>query len=321
MSLYKKISPKIELITIKASGTASKLNWYNIVNAGKPEIDFLRKKFNFDFQHLKASAAKSFSQRPMLMAETDYLFMILHFPNFLKNNIIASEIEFFIGHDYIITIHNNNLPALNDFFNLTKKDPELPFDHKLDSVAMLLSEILDRLVQATYPILDHNSRSIDEVEDIIFRDEQKQAVSTILILRRNIINVRKIMQNHKEILRKLKKLESALVHKKRVAENYARLVEHSKRIWDNLENQREMIEVLNNTNESLLNHKLNNIMKTLTIFSVIVIPLTLLAGVFGMNAKYMPFVDHVMGFWIIISLMAVCGLFMLLFFHKKKWLK
>jgi magnesium transporter len=101
---------------------------------------------------------------------------------------------------------------------------------------------------------------------------------------------------------------------------YRRLIEHTKRIWETLENQKEMIEVLNSTNESLLNYKISDIMKTLTIFSVIVFPLTLLAAIFGMNAKNMPFVEEPHGFWIIISIMVTASLFMLLFFEKKKWL-
>jgi magnesium transporter len=81
-----------------------------------------------------------------------------------------------------------------------------------------------------------------------------------------------------------------------------------------------MIEVLNNTNESLLNDRMNSIMKTLTIFTVMLYPLNLLAGIFGMNAKFMPFVDGRYGFWIILGLMSTFSLCMLIFFERKKWL-
>jgi magnesium transporter len=87
-----------------------------------------------------------------------------------------------------------------------------------------------------------------------------------------------------------------------------------------LDNQREMIEVLNGTNESLLNNKMTSIMKTLTVFSVIVFPLTLLAAIFGMNVKWMPFVYNDHGFWQILVVMGLLSLMMLAFFKKKKWL-
>jgi magnesium transporter len=115
-------------------------------------------------------------------------------------------------------------------------------------------------------------------------------------------------------------MESTLVERTLLKKYYADLVDHSKRIWEMLDNQKEMVEVLSNTNESLLNNKMTDIMKTLTIFSVIVFPLTLLAAIFGMNAKYMPFVDGIYGFWIIIGMMLVGCAAMLIFFKRKKWL-
>lgn len=116
-------------------------------------------------------------------------------------------------------------------------------------------------------------------------------------------------------------MESSLVDKVSIKKYYNGLVEHSKRIWEMLDNQKEMVEVLNNTNESLLNDRMTSIMKTLTIFSVIVLPLNLLAGTFGMNAKYMPFVNHPYGFWIIVGIMFACSLGMLIFFETKRWLR
>ena len=129
------------------------------------------------------------------------------------------------------------------------------------------------------------------------------------------------MQNHKDILSKLMNLESSLVPIDKLRKYYSQLIEYSKTIWRILDNQKEMIEVLNNTNESFLNYRLSEIMKTLTIFSVIVFPLTLLAAIFGMNTiQGMPFVETVNGFWIIIGIMLFGCFGMLIFFKKKRWL-
>ena len=106
-----------------------------------------------------------------------------------------------------------------------------------------------------------------------------------------------------------------------VSKQYKHLIEHIKTIWENLENYKEIVEILNNTNESLYNDQISNIMKTLTIFSVIVFPLTLLAAIFGMNTTNgMPFVDSPHGFWVIIVMMIFGSLGMLYIFEKKKWL-
>lgn len=320
MPNYKKINDRIEEVIIDNPRTAPKLHWLNIVNAGKPEIDYLRKNFNFDLIHLKAAAASVSFQRPQIFKGSNYICLVLHFPVFKNGRIMAGEVDFFVGHGFLVTVHNNTLKALSDFFNLGKKSPDSLLAYSLESSAVLLYEILGHLLDSCYGILDENSIAISKVEDLIFSGQQKEAVEKILTLRRNIVNIRKIMQNHKNILQTLMEMESSLVEKASIKKYYNSLVEHSKRIWEALDNQKELIEVLNNTNESLLNDRMTDIMKTLTIISVIVLPLTLLAGIFGMNAKYMPFVDHPLGFLIILVIMFCCSLFMVALFKGKKWL-
>jgi len=315
-----KISKKIDIARINNPATPNKLEWINIVNAGKTELEYLRRRFDFNMDHIQASTAKSFAQRPMVLEEKKYVFLIFHFPIFVDGHLKAAEVDFFIGHGYLVTLHNNNLPVLNNFFSLCKKDTSSFKSYRADSSAILLAEILDRLIKDCYDLLDQNGRAIDEVEEIIFDQEQKKAVGLILSLRRNLINLRKILQNHENILKKLAGLESSIVPQIEIKKHYANLVEHSKRIWEGLDNQKDLIETLNSTNESLLNDRMTSIMKTLTIFSVIIFPLTLLAAIFGMNIKIMPFVENQQGFWQILGLMGFLSFCMFLFFKSKKWL-
>jgi magnesium transporter len=322
MSNYQKISTNIQKVIIDNPKTPDKqLVWINITNAGKNELEYLRKKYNFKLTHLHASTAKTTAQRPKIEQNSDYLFMILHFPVFKNGNIVPGEIEFFIGPGFLVTIHTKNLKSLNEFFNFCKKDSDSLLAYKFESSGVLLYEILQKLIISCYNLLDKNSIAINNVENLIFAQKQKQAVSKILSLRLNIINIRKIMQNHKNIMKKLVERETRNIPPKKMKKYYNELIEHTKRIWENLENQKETIEVLNNTNESLLNYRISDIMKTLTIFSVIVFPLTLLAAVFGMNVTDgMPFIDMPNGFWVIISLMLMGTMGMIFIFAKKKWL-
>ena len=116
-------------------------------------------------------------------------------------------------------------------------------------------------------------------------------------------------------------MKSGLVPQKSIKQHYEDLELHSKRIWEVLDLQKEMVEVLNDTNESLLNDRMNIIMKTLTIISVLVLPLNLMAGIFGMNTvSSMPFVENPYGFSIIIAIMFVSLLALLSYFNKKRWI-
>ncbi len=321
MRHYKRISPKMESIKIDNPRNERKgVYWINIVDAGKSEINYLRKNYTFDLAHLRLIAASVTAQRPIIFQTQKYLFLILHFPVLKDGRIVAAEIDFFIGHGFLVTAHNNNLPALNSFFNLGRKDPNSLLSFLLESSAILLYEIIERLIHECFSLLDSNSLEIEEVEHLIFSGQQKAAVSKILLLRRNIINIRKIMQNHKNILKELTKMKSSLINPAAIKKYYNILVDDSKRLWENLDNQKEMIEVLNSTNESMLNNQMNIVMKTLTVFSVIVFPLSLLAAIFGMNTTSMPLVNHPLGFWTIIAIMLAGTLGMVLFFRHKRWM-
>jgi magnesium transporter len=321
MANYKKITDRIEELKIDNPRNDNLgLRWINIIDAGKTEINYLSKNYNFDLAHLRSIAATVLAQRPFIFKAPKYLFLILHFPALKDGRVYSGEVDFFIGHSFLVTVHNKNLPALSNFFNFGKKNPDSLLSFATESSAVLLYEILDRLINDCYRLLDDNSIEIKKVEDLIFSGDQKRAVEKILLLRRNIINIRKIMQNHKNILKELTRMDSSLVDPLAIKKYYEDLVGDSKRLWETLDNQKEMIEVLNSTNESLLNDKMNAIMKTLTIFSVVVLPLTLLSGIFGMNASEMPFVQGPYGFWVVIGIMLVCLSFMLAFFKKKKWL-
>ncbi len=321
MSNYKKISEKIEELKIdNPRNNNSALRWINIVNATKTEINYLRKNYNFDLSHLKSTAASVLSQRPLIFKGPNYLFLILHFPAVLDGRVFSGEIDFFIGHGFLVNVHNNNIPALKKFYDTSKKDPNSLVSFSTESSAVLLYEILGRLIHDCYRLLDENSLEIKHVEEMIFAGKQKMVAQNILMLRSNIINIRKIMQNHKNILLELSKMESSLVDRTGIKKYYSSLVDDSKRLWETLDNQKEMIEVIYETNETLLNNRMNSIMKTLTIFSVVVLPLNLMAGIFGMNVKNMPLVGMPHSFWTILSIMSIGMFIMLYIFYKKRWL-
>ncbi len=320
MSNHQKISNKIEELSIDNPDSPFELKWINVTGADQQEIDYLKKRFNFSAPHLQASIATVFSQRPMIYEEDGYLFMILHFPIFQNEKIVPAEIEFFIGHGYLITAHNDNIPALGKFFNYCKEQPGSLISYENESSVMLLYEILDRLIKDCYPLIDQNSIKIDEVEEQIFTHTQKQTASEILSLKRNIINLRKILQNHKNILKRLTEMRSSIVERDLIKKHYDSLVDHSKRIWEMLDIQKDTIDALHDTNESMANAKMTAVMKTLTMFSVVIFPLTLLAALFAMRTAYMPLIDHPYGFWLIIGIMAIITVIMLFIFKRKKWM-
>jgi magnesium transporter len=325
----KKISKNIQQVTITNPQKNNSITWINIHDAGKTEIEFLRKKYNFKLPQLQASSAKSSSQRPMVVHEEDYVFLILHFPYTTEHHgdkkesngrIIAAEIEFFIGHGFLVSLPSVPIEPLNEFFNLCKKDSGSLLSYEFESSTILLYEILNKLLKYSFILLDNNSIAISEAEQSVLGEDQKKAAALILKLRHNLINTRKIMQNHKNIIKQLMGMESSIITREHLKKYYGELIEQTKNIWETLENQREMVEVLYASYESISNYRLNSVMKTLTIFYVIFSSMTLATGIFSIKIENgMPFINYPHGFWVVLTIMAIIGLAMVYLFKKKKW--
>lgn len=307
--------------TIKPS--KGSLVWINIVNAQKKEIDYLKRKYKFNEIDLEDSFGNQYSQRPKFYNRNSYSFLVLQFPILDKSNrsIESAEIDFYIGKDFIITVHNNDLPPLTKIFNLCANDEFYRNQYLGGSNASLIYEIIIELQEYCYPLLDYISLDSKNIEKNIFAGHERRMVNEILYVKRNILNFRKIMDDHKTIIQKIIRDKSTHFNVLKYKMYYMNLIEHSKNIWEILESHKEIIESLENTNITLVSFKLNDIMRVLTIFSVIVFPLTLLAAIFGMNTmNSMPFVDSQFDFWIIIIIMLVGTTLMFGFFKYKKWL-
>jgi len=316
------ISSKIQMVTIDNPKTPGKIEWYNILNPGKNEIEYLKKEFNFEEKHLEASLVRVSAQRPMIYQGKDYLFIILHFPALVNDKIVSGEIEFFISHGRLISLHDGKTKALNEFFEFCKKDSAFLESYFSESSAILLYEILEKLIQDSYSLLDKNSVEINKTENKIFSQKQEIITSQLLTLKRNIINIRRIIKNHTNIMKKLSEMKSSLVPQKQIAKYYDTLAEHSQRIWEFSEIQKEIIESLHDTNESISNYKTNNIMKTLTVVSIILMPLNLIASVLGMNMDPNPLktANGVNYLITVIIIFAFLISLMFVFFRKKKLL-
>jgi magnesium transporter len=302
---------------------SSKFSWLNIINASEKEISYLKKKFKFNQLDLNDSYAHKHAQRPKLLIRPSYLFLVLLFPvyNRKKREIIPAEIDIFITKDHLITIHYNQLVPLADLFkscldNKNEKDLYLS-----ENPLMLLHEILDQLYISEFPMLDHISVDINTIEKNIFAGKEREMVKEILIIKRNIVYFRQIKQAHRTILLQLIKNQTrANGQDGKITNYYNDLLDHVHNIWDLLENYQGTINALEDTNSSLVTFKLNDIMRTLTIFSVIVFPLTLMAAIFGMNVKNIPIAGTDFDFYKIIAIMGAASLGMFAYFKHKKWI-
>lgn len=295
------------------------VSWTNITKPSVTHAKYLADKYGI----LADDAAEVLPpiQRSKLVERPDYLFMILLFPVYDRETkeINTEEVDFFITRDCLITIHSNQIPVLKDIFaDCAENQGARPC---ADGVASLAYAVLDGLFNYCFPIMRHLNLDLEMVEKIIFKKyEMKETVDTILRVKTNIFDVQRIMQSHEYVLNKLIEKTPRFFPAKEFENNFLRPVEHAREIMLLLQSFKDEINALHEANTTLVEYRVNEILKVLTIFSVIVFPLTLLAAVFGMNVEEMPIVGANYGFWKIVGVMAGGAITMLGFFKWKKWI-
>lgn len=294
------------------------LKWHHITNPTVEDLDFLRN--NFHFHPLDIEDCSSFVQRPKIDIYDDYYFIVLHFPILDKrNNIVKTEeTKIFWGQDYIITVVNAHSVVV-DLFNLTRLDPEEIEEETLSTTSdTILYNILYRMLKETFLLVERMGTEIDTINRELFDAKSEKIIEQISRIRKNIIQLNTIF---KPQLRMFHKFESGEV--KGFAENmedyWGNILDFYQKMWDMIDDYGELVAGLSNTFDSLQANKTNEIMRVLTIISTIVLPLTFITGLYGMNVA-LPMEDWSSAFLIINGVCLLIIIILLVSFKRKKWM-
>jgi magnesium transporter len=180
--------------------------------------------------------------------------------------------------------------------------------------------VLSRLFNYCAPMLGHLNNDIDKIESQIFSNHGLRLITEIALIKKNIVNFRKAMQAHKSVICHLVNSTGRFFPNLKLDDYFKNLIEQTKEIWDLLENNRDTIDSLHETRMSLSSYRLNQILRILTIVSVIFMPINLIAFLFGMKTVYHPLVGLPFDFWLVVGMMAIVALVLIVYFKKKKWL-
>ena len=301
------------------------LTWIHLGQPTHEEAQQLGARFGW--HPLDIEDVLSRRQRPKVDTYTEeegdnYLFGVLHFPVYDKNigRLNAGELDFFLGSDYLVTLPAVELRPVTLLFRRCYENEELRHTLFTRGSGRLFYEVLDDLYDYCFPILDKigfKLEQIDEnIDDVGIR--AKDLVRDIHKVKQEIISYRKIIKPQRPTLRQLERgVERFLPEELDLY--FDDIVDASERIWDMLDNYKEVVEALEVTNESLISHQQNDILYVLTIFSVVVLPLTFLTGLFGMNVDFPGFGSSI-AFWAILGSFIALIAGMLGFFRYKRWL-
>ncbi len=302
-----------------AALTHQRLTWVNIEKPTPDDVAYLRK--HYPFHPLDLEDILSPIERPKIDDYDDYSFIVMQFPIYDRQMLFTrpNEVDFFIGPGYLISIQDGQLKPLNDLFSACRSDGVVCAKYMSHGPGRLLYHILDGMVDYMFAMLRKLDAKIVSIEEIMFAENMRQIVQDISLTRRDIITLRRVVRPQIAIVSNLERKERPFIQQD-MEVYFSDIVDGFSRAWDILEEYREIIEGLSETSDSVSSYRTNDVIRILTVISVVMLPLTLISGIYGMNLDWLPAADSELGFFFVVAIMLVVAGGMLYFFRKRGFL-
>lgn len=312
--VVKKLTTEVKVIEFDG------LKWIDIIRPTDNEIHMLKEKYHFHDLLLEDCLTEH--QRSKIDSYEDYSFIVLHLPRYKKEfaRLGSEEIDIFIGHDYLVTLHEGELKPLVEFAQKCQSKEELRREYMGKGSALLLYEIVKILFDYCFPMIDKIGITINEVNRQVFTNSSKSMLEAIARTKMQIINYRSVIKPLRPVIITLEKVIQKYLPKD-MEIYFDDITDKAEKIWDMLENYKEVIESADSTFASLTNHTMNNLMRTFTIIQVAILPMTLVSGLFSMNVQGIPMHGYVGAFWIVFAMILIPTVIIgiVLFVKKNKW--
>lgn len=291
------------------------IKWIDILKPTDKDFKFLAD--NFNFHHFILEEIKTPTYHPLIESYETYLFLILHFPNFYQrtNQIQAIEIDFLITKDTLVTVRYHNFPDLDNIFTDIEKNPDVYSDK---TSGHLFHHLTKQLFSKMFPELDKIKESIDDVEDNIFKQFDEKIIEKIAHIKRQILDFIRALKPQKSVWDAIPDMAFEFWGE-RIKPYISDLVADYNRTLHFVETHREVADSLHITSSSLLDNRRNYVIKILTVFTAILLPLSFVASLYGMNVS-LPFDDELTIFWWLVGTMATGTTLALVWLKKNKWL-
>jgi len=296
-----------------------RIRWTNITRATRDDVEALQAEYP-QFHPLDLEDLLSRIERPKIDEYDDYLFTVMHFPlwDSVEKLSRASEVDTFIGSNYVVTIHDGVLSPLANLFERCQDDEAERANFMGQGPSHLFHTVVDHLVDYIFPILYKVDANIRGLEEEIFTSNFKAVIQNLALIRRDNIALRRIVRPQLEILEILERTEHHVIRDE-LDVYFGDIRDHLNKATDLISDHKEVIEGLVDTTNTLAAHRTNQIVQILTVISVIMLPLTLISGIYGMNVD-LPLHNDPRAFVVIIILMIFVASIMLFVFKERNWL-
>jgi magnesium transporter len=293
------------------------VTWINI--DGVHQVDIIEKiGSQFNIHPLVLEDIVNAGQRPKMEDFIDYIFVVLKMLHYdaKENEIRAEQVSLILGSNFVISFQESEGDVFDPIRERIANDRGYVRRTGADYLAYAL---IDAIVDNYFIILEKLGGKIEETEDELVTNPTTETLQTIHNLKREMIFLRKSVWPLREVISRLERWESSLISKS--LDKYLRDVyDHTIQVIDSIETFRDMLSGLLEIYLSSVSNRMNEIMKVLTIIATIAIPLTVITGIYGMNFQFMPELQWQWGYPIVLLAMLTLGVFMIMYFRRKKWL-
>lgn len=296
-----------------------RVTWTNIHSTSWNDVEYLKNEYPH-FHPLDLEDLMSTIERPKLDEYDDYLFVVLQFPIWDPVRRISrpAEVDIFVGSGYLVTAHDGKLKPLEKFFEQCRAEESVREQFMSRGASKVFYAVIDQLVDYLFPMLYKIDANIRRLEEDIFVVSERRIIQELAIVRRDIISLRRIVQPQVAILENLERIDRAYIRDD-LDVYFGDILDHLHKATDLIMYHGEVVFGLTDTANTLANLYTNDIMRILTIISVIMMPLTLLSGIYGMNIL-LPLQDFRFAFVFIVAAMVVITAGMLYVFYRRNWL-
>ncbi|USK86400.1 magnesium/cobalt transporter CorA [Peribacillus asahii] len=286
--------------------------WVDFNEPTKEELTHLEKTFHF--HPLAIEDCIHTLQRPKLDYYYDYTFYTTHLVREEERDILKEELDFFVGENFIVTFHLNPAIEVSQIWDrlLSQKNVE-----KWDTFYVFY-QILDKIVDNYFPLIYKIEEKLNKIEDNIQNKSMSHLMNELFDTRYMLLNLLHTIHPMRDLLYRMLNSHHLSGVKKR-KEYFSDIYDHLLKLSEMVMTDREVTADIRDSYLSLNSHQTNNVMKVLTIITSIFAPLTLIAGIFGMNFEYMPELTWKYGYFFSLGLMGVIGVSMYFWFKRKGW--
>ncbi len=294
---------------------SSMVTWIRIIGLKQIQLlEDLGKKFNI--HPLVVEDILNTTQRPKIEDYNDYLFMVVKNVDFNADDMESNQVSIILGPNFVISVQEQQEVILQPIMNSIRNNRGIIRRMKNDFLAYA---ILDAVLDNYFAIIEKLSDRIELVEDELISNPVQDTLHEIYHLKQNLIVLRKSIWPFREILSRMERSHFKLIDDKLII--YIRdIYDHSIQVMETVETYRDMLSGMLDIYLSSVSNRMNEVMKVLTIIATIFIPLTLIAGIYGMNFRFMPELDIPIAYPLVWLSMIIVGLVLVMFFKRKRWI-